>query len=193
MPDIQLYTDLIQRGMEGGLTPGTAVEVAIDAAEDAGVGEAVQFWSHVARSAAELPSQALPMWNESVRRGLARQNLSEAIGLEGEVERVVQEVARQRNWPYRKDVTVSVGSERATADFVLETSYGQLLVEFAAIKRNPQALMHRINVLDGTIRRLNAWRGILVVPDGGIHGTPTPEVTVVEVSQLREALADVSD
>jgi hypothetical protein len=53
--------------------------------------------------------------------------------------------------------------------------------------------MHRINVLDGTIRRLNAWRGILVVPDGGIHGTPTPEVTVVEVSQLREALADVSD
>jgi hypothetical protein len=89
MRDIQLYTDLITTGMEGGLTPGTAVEVAIDAAEDAGVGEAVHFWSDVARSATELPSQALPMWNESVRRGLARQNMSEAIGLEGEVERGV--------------------------------------------------------------------------------------------------------
>lgn len=129
------------------------------------------------------------MWNEIVRRGQARERVSEAVALEPEIERTLREVAAARGWEYHKEVSVSLGDDRRTEiDHILDTDYGKVLVEFAAIKRSPAALAQRIASLKAAMQRLEAWRGMLVVPDGGIHGTPDTDVTVVEASQLRDAV-----
>jgi hypothetical protein len=129
---------------------------------------------------------------ESERQtGLAREQVSEAIALEPEIERTLQNVAAERGWEFHKDVTVSIGEAQTRVDYTLDTDYGPLLIEFAAIKRSPNALVQRTAMLKAAMHRLNAWRGKLVVPDGAVHGAPEPDVTIVEVSRLRDAMNDV--
>jgi len=186
-----LFARLIEMGLERGATTSKAVEIAIDATEDA-VTPGETFDSELQRARREI-SEAHFRAAQRAAGDTATERVREALDLEPKIENTVKEVAAERGWQYRKDVTVDVGRRRTVADYAVETNYGLVVIEFAAIKRNPVALVQRTAQLEAAMRRLNAWRGILVVPDGGVHGTPEPDVMVVEVSKLRKALYDFPD